>query len=465
MDYPIIPEKITVHLGAPDAQAENVTVSFPDYIKNVASSEIYPTWPETAIRANIYAQISIAMNRVYTEWYRSKGYDFDITNSTAFDQSFVNGRNIFENISRIVDEIFNSYLRREGFIEPLYATYCDGIQVTCDGMSQWGTVDRAREGLLPYQILRYYYGENTQIVSNVQVQSIMNSYPGAVLQIGSIGVSVERIQRQLNRISRNYPLIPKIQSVDGIFGADTRDAVIAFQSTFNLEPDGIVGKQTWYKIQYIYVAVKKLAQLDSEGLKYSDIQKQFTTALSFGDTGEPVQALQYYLKYVGIYNQALTPIEVTGTFDSATEQALRSFQTFYGLEPTGILNLNTINKLNQVYLGILEDLPYEITAERVVPFGGRNLGIGSTGDDVRQLQTYLSFLSDYYPTIPKVSVTGYYGTETQNAVIAFQNNFGITPRGIVGAVTWNAIEEVYEDVSAGAERSQGQFSGEVLNEE
>lgn len=465
MDYPIIPEKITVHLGAPDAQAENVTVSFPDYIKNVASSEIFPTWPETAIRANIYAQISIAMNRVYTEWYRSKGYDFDITNSTAFDQSFVNGRNIFENISRIVDEIFNSYLRREGFIEPLYATYCDGIQVTCDGMSQWGTVDRAREGLLPYQILRYYYGENTQIVSNVQVQSIMNSYPGAVLQIGSIGVSVERIQRQLNRISRNYPLIPKIQSVDGIFGADTRDAVIAFQSTFNLEPDGIVGKQTWYKIQYIYVAVKKLAQIDSEGLKYSDIQKQFTTALSFGDTGEPVQALQYYLKYVGIYNQALTPIEVTGTFDSATEQALRSFQTFYGLEPTGILNLNTINKLNQVYLGILEDLPYEITAERVVPFGGRNLGIGSTGDDVRQLQTYLSFLSDYYPTIPKVSVTGYFGTETQNAVIAFQNNFGITPRGIVGAVTWNAIEEVYEDVSAGAERSQRQFFGEVLNEE
>ncbi len=465
MDYPIIPEKITVHLGAPDAVAENVTVSFPDYIKNVASSEIFPTWPETAIRANIYAQISIAMNRVYTEWYRSKGYDFDITNSTAFDQSFVNGRNIFENISRIVDEIFNSYLRREGFIEPLYATYCDGIQVTCEGMSQWGTVDRAREGLLPYQILRYYYGENTQIVSNVQVQSIMNSYPGTALQIGSIGVSVERIQRQLNRISRNYPLIPKIQSVDGIFGADTRDAVIAFQSTFNLEPDGIVGKQTWYKIQYIYVAVKKLAQLDSEGLKYSDIQKQFTTALSFGDTGEPIQALQYYLKYVGIYNQALTPIEVTGTFDSATEQALRSFQTFYGLEPTGILNLNTINKLNQVYLGILEDLPYEITAERVVPFGGRNLGIGSTGDDVRQLQTYLSFLSDYYPTIPKVSVTGYFGTETQNAVIAFQNNFGITPRGIVGAVTWNAIEEVYEDVSAGAERSQGQFSGEVLNEE
>ncbi len=465
MDYPIIPEKITVHLGAPDAQAENVTVSFPDYIKNVASSEIFPTWPETAIRANIYAQISIAMNRVYTEWYRSKGYDFDITNSTAFDQSFVNGRNIFENISRIVDEIFNSYLRREGFIEPLYATYCDGIQVTCEGMSQWGTVDRAREGLLPYQILRYYYGENTQIVSNVQVQSIMNSYPGAVLQIGSIGVSVERIQRQLNRISRNYPLIPKIQSVDGIFGADTRDAVIAFQSTFNLEPDGIVGKQTWYKIQYIYVAVKKLAQLDSEGLQYSEIQKQFTTALSFGDIGEPIKALQYYLKYVGIYNQALTPIEVTGTFDSATEQALRSFQTFYGLEPTGILNLNTINKLNQVYLGILEDLPYEITAERVVPFGGRNLGIGSTGDDVRQLQTYLSFLSDYYPTIPKVSVTGYFGTETQNAVIAFQNNFGITPRGIVGAVTWNAIEEVYEDVSAGAERSQGQFSGEVLNEE
>ena len=168
MVLPVIPEYITVHLGEPDESAQNVTVSFPDYIKNVASSEIYPTWPESALRANILAQISFALNRVYTEYYRSRGYDFDITNSTAFDQSFVYGRDIFENISQIVDEIFNDYLVREGNIEPLFAVYCNGTTVTCDGLSQWGSVELANQGLVPYDILRNYYGDDIQIISNAR---------------------------------------------------------------------------------------------------------------------------------------------------------------------------------------------------------------------------------------------------------------------------------------------------------
>ena len=198
---PVIPETITVHLGTPSSSAENVTVSFADYIKNVASSEIYPTWPENAIRANIYAQISYALNRVYTEWYRARGYDFDITNSTAYDQSFVKGRNIFENISEIVDEIFNDYIRRQGFVEPLFATYCDGVEVSCDGLSQWGSVTLAEEGVIPYDILRNYYGDDIDLVFDAPVVNVIESYPGTPLRVGSSGDDVRRIQNQLNRIS------------------------------------------------------------------------------------------------------------------------------------------------------------------------------------------------------------------------------------------------------------------------
>ena len=218
---PFIPETITVHLGPPDSDAENVTVSFADYIKNVASSEIYPTWPENALRANIYAQISYALNRVYTEYYRSRGYDFDITNSTAFDQSFVRNRDIFESVSRIVDEIFNDYIRRQGFIEPLFAAFCDGREVTCDGLSQWGSVTLANQGRTPYEILTNYYGNDIDIVQDAPIQNITESYPGEVLELGSSGQEVRTIQVQLNRISRDYPSIPKIPEIDGVFGAET----------------------------------------------------------------------------------------------------------------------------------------------------------------------------------------------------------------------------------------------------
>ena len=256
---PIIPETVTVHLGAPsDSTASNVTVSFPDYIKNVASSEIYPTWPESAIRANIYAQISFALNRIYTEYYRVRGYSFDITNSTAIDQSFVYGRDIFENISQIVDDIFNSYIQRQGNIEPLFAQYCDGVEVQCNGLSQWGTVTLAEQGLLPYQILQYYYGDNINIVTNVPVEGISGSAPLVPLRYGFSGPDVQRIQVRLNRISNNYPAIPKIYPVDGVFGRETENAVIEFQRIFNLATDGIVGNDTWYKIEYIYNSVKRL---------------------------------------------------------------------------------------------------------------------------------------------------------------------------------------------------------------
>ena len=227
-----IPETITVHLGAPAADAPNVTVSFPDYIKNVASSEVYPTWPEDALRANIYAQISFALNRYYTEWYRSQGYDFDITNSTRYDQAYVQGCNIFDNISAIVDEIFNSYIVRDGSVEPYFTQYCNGTTVTCEGLSQWGTVPLAEQGLSPLEILQNYYGNDIRIVADAPVRSTGQSYPGQPLRLGMAGNVVRYKQVQLNRISRNYPAIPKINPVDGIFGTQTENAVRAFQRIF-----------------------------------------------------------------------------------------------------------------------------------------------------------------------------------------------------------------------------------------
>ena len=200
MPYPIVPEYITVHLGAPDAPAENVTVTFPRYIKGVAASEIYPTWNESAIRANVLAQISVALNRVYTEFYRSRGYDFDITNNTQYDQAFSPNKETFENINAIVDDMFNNYIVRRGNVEPLYAQFCDGVRTQCRGLSQWGSQELAQQGRTPYEILQYYYGQDIDLVYNAPVGDSTPSYPGRPLTVGSVGEDIRTIQRELNRI-------------------------------------------------------------------------------------------------------------------------------------------------------------------------------------------------------------------------------------------------------------------------
>ena len=313
-NLPYIPAEITVHLGAPDEAAQNVTVPFVDYIKNVASSEVYPTWPESALRANIYAQISFALNRIYTEYYRSRGYDFDITNSTAYDQSFFYGRDIFGNVSDIVDEIFNSYLVRQGFIEPLFAQYCDGDRVTCPGLSQWGSLSLAEQGYTPYQILTYYYGDDIDIVKTDDVRGIEGSVPAVPLLRGSSGPDVQTIQNRLNRIATNYPAIPKISPVNGVFGESTEESVRAFQRVFGLAEDGIIGEATWYAIQRIWNAVKRLSELYSEGLTLSDVSSQYPSRLALGSTGQGVEVLQYYLRYVAGFLATVPSVEVDGVF-------------------------------------------------------------------------------------------------------------------------------------------------------
>ena len=459
-ELPVIPESITVHLGAPSSPAENVTVSFSDYIKNVASSEIYPTWPENALRANIYAQISFALNRIYTEYYRSRGYDFDITNSTSVDQSFVYGRDIFDNISEIVDEIFNDYIVRQGFVEPLFALYCDGVRTTCAGLSQWGSVDLAEQGYIPYDILRYYYGNDINIVENAPVENISASFSGVTLRLGSAGNAVRTVQTRLNRISANYPAIPKISAADGIFGTETENAVLAFQRIFDLTEDGIVGKATWYRIQSIYNAVKKLNELESEGLALSEVEKQFSGTLSLGDVGLEVSVVQYFLATTAYFDPRVSAPPVSGVFDEATRQSVLSFQKTYGLPETGEADEETWNRLASVYRGEIASVESGISAEL---FPGVILTLGSAGEDVERVQMYLATVAEVYTEIPVPPQSGVYDAATQNAVRIFQGLFGIPQRGIVGPVTWLVLAEKYNEIENGKARADFQYPGDVIS--
>lgn len=257
----VIPEYIIVHDGVPtDTTAQNYWVRYRDYIKNVASSEIYATWTDAAIRANVLAIMSFTLNRVFTEFYRNRGYDFTITSSTAFDHKFIYGRNIFESISDIVDEMFGSYLARPGIKQPILTQYCDGQRVTCPNwMSQWGSQDLGKRGYSTSEILRYYYGDTIYIANAEEVSGVPVSYPGYDLEIGSYGENVLVIQEQLNTISDSYPAIPKVAE-DGIYGSATANAVRTFQDIFRLPETGVVDFRTWYRISEIYVAVTRIAE-------------------------------------------------------------------------------------------------------------------------------------------------------------------------------------------------------------
>ena len=398
---PYIPERITVHLGPPSASAANVTVNFTDYVKNVASSEIYPTWDESALRANILAIVSFALNRVYTEFYRSRGYDFDITNSTAYDQFFVNGRSYFTNIERLVDELFNDYLRRPGFVEPLAAKFCNGTTVTCQGLSQWGSQNLAQQGYSSTQILRSYYGD-IEIVNNAPVQGITTSYPGTALRRGTSGPSVVTVQVMLNRISQSYPAIPKIPSVDGIFGVRTENAVRKFQQIFNLTVDGIVGRSTWYSMVRLYVAVTRLAELRSQGQRFY-ANSWAHDPINQGDTGIRVEHLQYMLSVLSEYIPEIPNLTIDGIYGSETRNAVLAAQRRFELPQTGDVDFATWDEIYDQFSGIetttfrdLSDFPYTSaiagqTAPRArysrtgthTQFPGTNLSAGNQ-DPVRQ---------------------------------------------------------------------------------
>ena len=440
----VIPEYIIVHLGSPTSYAQNVSVPFTDYIKNVASSEIYPTWPREALASNIYAEISFTLNRIYTEWYRSRGYDFDITNSTAYDHYFVNGRNIYDTISNVVDDIFNEYISRKGFKEPLLAQYCNGTTVTCDGLSQWGTVTYANNGDNAFEILTKYYGNNIETRKADYVQGAIESYPGKALRVGDKGESVKVIQRQLNRIRRNYPAIPQINDVNGDFNEATKSSVKEFQKIFNLTADGIVGKQTWYKLSQIYVGVKKLAELQSEGESITIPQEIPTELLKLGSTGENVKILQYLLICIGAFYDNILPVTITGNFDVKTQESVKSFQRAFELIPDGIVGPLTWNKLLEVYKSIE---PYILTSSgQFIKYPGYLIKKGKRGEEVRLIQVWLDAVSNVYSAIPSVSVDGIFGEKTKESVMKFQRWAGLVEDGIVGKITWDKLYETYRKV-------------------
>ena len=448
---PYVPENITVHLGPPDSGAANVTVSFPDYVKNVASSEIYPTWDESALRANILAIVSFALNRIYTEFYRSRGYAFDITSSTAYDQNFVNGRSTFESIDRLVDELFNDYIRRQGFVEPLAAKFCNGTTVTCEGLSQWGSQNLAQQGYDSFEILQSYYGPDIELVANAPVQSVAQSYPGTPLRRGDAGPNVTVIQASLNRISQNYPAIPKINPVDGIFGAQTEAAVRRFQEIFDLTPDGVVGKATWYALVRLYVAVTSLAELRSEGQTFYGISWEYPDAIVRGDQGEKVTHLQYMLAVISEFVPEVPPVTTTGTFDDATYNAVVAVQRFAGLPDNGVVGATTWDVIYRYFAGIEQEVFQDAAS---FPFQAAD-----AASSVRDVQQQLRTVSTAGAGIIAPQPTGMLDRPTAQALTQFQRAHGLTATGRPDNSTRRALANAAQDAAYAASTRLTQHPG------
>lgn len=440
---PVIPTEITVHLGAPDEAAENITVPFQEYIKNVASSEIYPDWPTDAIKANVLAQISFALNRIYNEWYPSQGYNFDITNTHAYDQAFTKDGQFYENISQIVDDVFNNYIVRDGQVQPLFAQYCDGKNTICDGLSQWGSVSLALQGKTPLEILKYYYGDDISLVYNAPVEESILTFPGFPILLGSSGNFVKILKTQLNRISQNYPAIPKISEEGPAFTVETEKAVKKFQEIFDLDPTGIVDKSTWYKIKYIYNAVKRISDLFSEGITPEEAELIFNTELDYGDDSPVIRVLNYVLNFIAFFDQDLPFLDLSGSvFTKKTEEAVKAFQSKYNIEATGIVDANTWKALVEAYNQTLQKIPEEYLKYQSEFYPGIVLSKGMNGPDIVRLQNYLLLICQKTHSIPGVKVTGVFDDLTEQSVKAIQRRSNLFPGGLVDAATWYRIVEL-----------------------
>lgn len=395
------------------------------------------SWPEEALRANIIAQVSLALNRIWTEWYPSRGYSFNITGSPGYDQAYVNGRTVFAVMERLTAELFNTFVQRSGDAEPYFTEYCDGKTVTCPGMKQWGTVDRAREGMNALQILRYYYGNRVQLVTTDNIAAIPSSYPGSPLRRGSTGTNVRILQKQLSRIARDYPSFGK-PTVTGTFDEATENSVKKFQKQFSLTADGVVGKPTWNKVSFIYVSVKDLAELTSEGETAEGTQSAGGwpgTVLRRGSTGSSVEQVQFWLSDLAQFDSSLVRVTVDGSYGAATERAVRTFQQKQSLTADGVVGQRTWNTLYAAWVDAQSDLGG-------TAWPGTALRRGAAGMEVRLVQFWLRLAADNYSALRTVTVDGSYGAATVSAVEAFQTLFGLTPDGVVGRSTWNKLKEV-----------------------
>lgn len=440
--YPIVPNNITVHLGAPDQPARNITIPFTDYISNVASSELYPTWPKEALIANIYTIISFAMNRIYNEWYRSKGYNFDITSTPSYDQTYIENQSTYGNIDNIVDDIFDNYVVKGNQVQPYFTRYCDGRITTCSGLSQWGSVSLANQGKKHLDILKYYYGNDISIVYDAPVGDAKEGYPGYEVGFGNAGNPVLAIQRDLRRISKNYPAIPYISSTVGIYDTETENAVKKFQEIFNLPITGIVDKATWYKIKYIYTSVKKLSDLYSEGLTEDEVTFLYTDELNYGDTGIEVEYVHYYLDAISFLDNDIPRLPTNSIYNNNTITMVKAFQEKYGLPVTGIFTYTDWNVLRRAYDNILKSFPreYQDYVEELYP--DYFLVKGMSGKDVRRFQRFLLAICRYDKSIPGVRVNGIFDDLTEKSVKKLQSDYGFDINGIVGPLLWRKALEL-----------------------
>lgn len=440
--YPVVPNNITIHLGAPDEAARNITVPFTDYIANVAASELYPTWPTNALIANIYAIISFAMNRIYNEWYESKGYNFDITSSPIYDQTYTENRSTYENINNIVQEIFNNYVVKGNQIQPYFTTYCDGKITKCDGLSQWGSVTLANQGKTPLQILQNYYGSDISIKYNAEVGDNVEEFPGYEIGLGYAGNPVLVIQRDLRRIRQNYPAIPDISSMLGIYDQETENAVKKFQEIFSLPVTGTVDKGTWYKIKYVYTSVKKLSDLYSEGITEEEATFLYTDQLNYGDTGIEVEYIHYFLDAIAFLDNDIPRLQTNSIYNNNTITMVKAFQEKYNLPVTGIFTYSDWTVLKKAYRSILNSFPEEYQDYINELYPDYFLTIGATGEDVRRFQKFLLAICKYDKSIPGVRVNGIFDELTEKSVKKIQEDYGFDINGIVGPLLWKKVVEL-----------------------
>ena len=440
--YPIVPNTITVHLGKPDENVRDITVPFVDYISNVASSELYPTWPNASLTANIYAIISFTMNRIYNEWYRSKGYNFDITSSPIYDQTYTLNRATYENINNIVEEIFNNYVVKGNQIQPYFTRYCDGRKSQCDGLSQWGSVSLANQGKSFLEILKYYYGNDISIRYDALVGDNTMGYPGYDVGLGSAGNPVLAIQRDLRRIRQNYPAIPDITNTLGIYDQETVDAVKKFQEIFSLPTTGIVNKATWYKIKYVYTSVKKLSDLYSEGLTEAEATFLYEDELNYGDTGIEVQHIHYFLDAIAFLDPDIPRLKTNSIYNNNTMTMVMAFQRKYGLPITGIFTYRDWKVLKEAYDNILNSFPdeYKDFVDELYP--DYFLVKGVVGEDVKRFQKFLLAICQFDHSIPGVRVNGIFDDLTEKSVLKLQKDYGFEENGVVGPLLWRKVVEL-----------------------
>lgn len=440
---PVIPTNLIVHIGEASDSGKNIRVPFIEYIKNVASGELYPNWPDEALKANILAIISFTLNRIYNEWYRAKGYNFDITSSVSSDQSFKEDRQFFEKISIIVDEIFNDYIVRDGQVQPLFATYCDGRKTTCRGLSQWGSVSLANEGKNYLEILKYFYGDNINVVNDAETSNNILSYPGYEVTIGDSGDYVKFIKIQLNRIGNNYPAIPTIVNGDTVFDVEMFNTIKKFQEIFDLPVTGTIDKSTWYKIKYLYNAVKKISDLYSEGISSSEVTLTYPNTLELGSEGKYISELNYLLSTISYFDSDIPFHDLNSdVFNEETEEMVFAFQTKYNLPITGIVDVNTWKYIREVYNDIFKNIPNNYLEYQDEFYPGKVLSRGMSGKEILNLQRFLYIICSKYHNIPGIIVNGEFDNLTEQSVKSIQNMYNIYPSGYVNAITWFYIVEM-----------------------